>query len=178
MWKYVALLLVFPVFLVSVTPIQAQNLDNRVYSLGVGDRLRVIVFGEDNLSGEFEIGSQGSINLPLIGDVLAEGGTIDELEDRVEARLAEGYLINPRVSIEVMNYRPFYILGEVNVPGSYTYVNGMTVLNAVAMAGGFTYRADEDDIQLSRPGSETALEVRLDTPLLPGDIIRVEERFF
>lgn len=178
MWRYVALLLVVPVLLVCVSPVQAQALDERVYKLGVGDRLRVIVYGEENLSGEFEIGSQGGINLPLIGEVAAEGVAIGELEDRVEARLADGYLISPSVSIEVLNYRPFYILGEVNSPGSYNYVNGMTVLNAVALAGGFTYRADEDDILLSRPGSEAQVQVRPDTPLLPGDIIRVTERFF
>lgn len=178
MWRRVALLLVVPVLLMCAAPSQAQSLDERVYKLGVGDRLRVIVFGESDLSGEFEIGSQGSINLPLIGEIAAEGVIINELEDRVEARLADGYLISPSVSIEVLNYRPFYILGEVNAPGSYSYVNGMTVLTAVALAGGYTYRADEKDIRLSRSGGESQVRVGPDTPLLPGDIIRVTERFF
>lgn len=162
----------------AVGDVSAQQLDERVYALGVGDRLRVIVYGEEDLSGEFEIGSQGTINLPLIGEVPAEGNTISDLEALVEAQLAGGYLLNPSVSIEVLNYRPFYILGEVNAPGSYPYVNGMTVLNAVALAGGFTYRADEEDILLSRSANDAEVQVSPDTPILPGDIIRVEERFF
>lgn len=156
----------------------AQQLEDRVYELGVGDRLRVIVYGEEDLSGEFEVGSQGTINLPLIGDIQALGLTITAVEEGVESRLSDGYLISPNVSIEVLNYRPFYILGEVNKPGSYPYVNGMTVLTAVALAGGFTYRADEDDIMLSRSANGAETSVAPDTPLLPGDILRVEERFF
>lgn len=156
----------------------AQPLDDRIYELGVGDRLRVIVYGEEDLSGEFEVGSQGTINLPLIGEVEALGSPISEVEDRVEARLSDGYLVAPNVSIEVLNYRPFYILGEVNKPGSYPYVNGMTVLTAVALAGGFTYRADEEDIMLSRTANGAETRVSPDTSLLPGDILRVEERFF
>lgn len=155
-----------------------QDLNNRYYTLGVGDRLRVVVYGEENLSGEYEVGAEGTINLPLIGEIRAADSSISQLEDSVEAMLAAGYLKSPNVSIEVLNYRPFYILGEVNAPGSYPYVNGMTVLNAVALAGGFTYRADEDDIMLSRSSNGTEVEVRVDTPLLPGDILTVEERFF
>ena len=157
---------------------QAQSTEDRVYKLGIGDRLRVIVFGEADLSGEFEIGSQGSINLPLIGEVGAAGDTITKLEEKVEAKLSEGYLVSPSVSIEVLNYRPFYILGEVNNPGSYPFVNGMSVLTAVALAGGYTYRAREDPVLLSRPGDDSEIPVRPDTPLLPGDILRVDERFF
>jgi protein involved in polysaccharide export with SLBB domain len=151
---------------------------DEVYRLGVGDRLRVIVFGEEDLSGEFDVGAQGTLNLPLIGEVTATGQTISQLEDNVEAKLLEGYLKSPRVSIEVLNYRPFYILGEVNVPGSYPYVSGMTVLNAVALAGGFTYRADEDEVLLTREGEGNEVPVPYQTLVLPGDILKVEERFF
>ncbi|MGH6918327.1 MAG: polysaccharide biosynthesis/export family protein, partial [Geminicoccaceae bacterium] len=102
------------------------------------------------------------------------------LETEIEKRLKDGgYLVNPQVGIQVLNYRPFYIIGEVTNPGSYQYVNGMTVINAVALAGGFTYRADEDDIIINRGGSEgPELEALLDTEVLPGDIINVTERFF
>jgi len=156
----------------------AQNIGDRVYELGIGDRLRVIVYGEEDLSGEFEVGSQGTLNLPLVGEIRALGLPISDVEDLVEAELARGYLVSPNVSIEVLNYRPFYILGEVNKPGSYPYVNGMTVLTAVALAGGFTYRADEEDIVLSRSANGAETQVAPDTSLLPGDILRVEERFF
>jgi len=162
---------------------EAQDLDDRDYKLGVADRLRVNVFGEDDLSGEYEIGSRGAISLPLIGRVDAEDLTIDALEQRIEDRFRDGYLINPDVSIEVLNYRPFSILGEVNDPDSYPYENGMTVLKAVAGAGGFTDHANEDDILLYRAdedeppsrdgGDDTGVSVSLDTPLLPGDIVEV-----
>lgn len=174
---FVALLVVCGL-LAGHVPAGAEELSDRVYRLGIGDKLRVIVFGEPDLSGEFEIGSQGTINLPLINDVVAAQRTISEVEDSVEAKLASGYLKSPSVSIEVLNYRPFYILGEVNSPGSYPYVNGMTVLTAIALAGGYTYRAREDPVLLSRPGDDAEVEVNPTTPLLPGDIIKVEERFF
>lgn len=175
-WRTFSVVLLLFSFLLGVA--EAQSLVDRVYKLGVGDRLRVIVLGEGDLSGEFEIGSKGTINLPLIGEVDAEGLTISELEDNIEARLADGYLRAPNVTMEVTNYRPFYILGEVQGPGSYPYVNGMTVLNAVALAGGFTYRAREGEVLLSRDGSGTDLTVPVTTQILPGDIITVRERFF
>ena len=175
-----ALFSILLLILLSAVPMHAsaQEWNERTYTLGIGDKLRVIVFGENDLSGEFEVGSQGTINLPLIGEVLAGGASVNELEDGVELKLSQGYLKSPTVSIEVLNYRPFYILGEVNQPGSYPFVNGMTVLNAVALAGGFTYRADEDDIALSRSTGAEEVQVRPDTLLLPGDIIKIEERFF
>jgi len=158
--------------------VRAQESVDRTYLLGVGDRLRLIVHGEQDLSGEFEIGSSGSLNLPLIGEVAAEGRTIKQLEESIALRYAEGYLRSPNVTMEVLNYRPFYILGEVQSPGSYPYVNGMTVLNAVALAGGFSYRARESTVLLNRHGSEQKVSVPPETPILPGDIITVEERFF
>ena len=154
------------------------SLDDRVYRLGVGDQLRVTVFNEVDLSGEFDVSATGHVNLPLIGEVPAEGRTIAEVEDAAEEKLLDGYLKSPSVSIEVLNYRPFYILGEVNSPGSYPYVSGMSILNAVALAGGFTYRASEDTVLLKRPGGEGEISVEIDTLVLPGDVLTVEERFF
>lgn len=150
------------------------------YTLGVGDRVRVTVFGENDLSGEFQIDGQGEVSMPLIGAVRAVNRTTRSLEDHLSARYADGYLVNPQVSVEVLNFRPFFILGEVNRPGSYPYREGLTVLNAVALAGGFTFRADEDDIEITRGGGEDEdpRAAKLTTPVGPGDLIRVTERLF
>jgi protein involved in polysaccharide export with SLBB domain len=151
------------------------------YRLGPGERIRLTVFRHADLSGEFQLDGEGFLAMPLVGEILGAGLTARELESAIESRLKEGgYLVSPQVSLEVLNYRPFYIIGEVNNPGSYQYVNGMTVINAVALAGGFTYRADQDDIIITRGGSEGRKidDVRVDTPVLPGDIVEVTERFF
>jgi polysaccharide biosynthesis/export protein VpsN len=150
------------------------------YRLGPGDQVRVTVFRHEDLSGEFEIDGEGFFAMPLVGEIMTAGLNARQLENEIELRLQSGgYLVDPQVSIEVLNYRPFYIIGEVNNPGSYQYVNGMTVINAVALAGGFSYRADQDDIVISRGGSEgPQLEALPDTAVLPGDIIEVPERFF
>jgi len=150
------------------------------YKLDAGDRLRVIVFGEMDLSGEYEVDGSGLVRLPLIGQVKAAGLALGEFEGMVKSALDEGYLRNARVSVEVINYRPFYILGQVNKPGEYPYVNGMTVLSAVALAGGYTYRANESNVYLRRRGSEEQRMIPADqvTRVQPGDIITVRERFF
>ncbi|HXV24232.1 MAG TPA: polysaccharide biosynthesis/export family protein [Alphaproteobacteria bacterium] len=150
------------------------------YTLGTGDRVRVTVFGELDLSGEFEIDSTGKISMPLVGDVKIGGLPPREAEKSIAQSLAQGYLANPRVNVEVLNYRPFYIIGEVNTPGSYPYVNGMSVLTAVALAGGYTYRAREDRVVITRATDPERREVRAapETLVLPGDIIKVPERFF
>ena len=149
------------------------------YELGSGDRLRVIVFGEHNLSGEFDVGGSGVVALPLIGQVRANGLTLSAFEDAVEAKLQDGYLTNPRVSVEVMNYRPFYIYGEVSEPGQYPYTSGMTVLNAVAVAGGYTYRANQGKVYITRgEGDEVEYPASQAVKVLPGDVLRVPERFF
>ena len=150
------------------------------YKLGPGDALRVTVFRHEDLSGEFSLDGEGNFAMPLVGEIRGGGRTARQLEDEIELALKSGgYLIEPQVSVEVLNYRPFYIIGEVNNPGSFEYVNGMTVINAVALAGGFTYRADQDDIVISRGGSSgPEMQAAPDTKVLPGDIIEVQERFF
>jgi polysaccharide biosynthesis/export protein VpsN len=151
------------------------------YRLASGDRVRVTVFRHVDLSGEFQLDGEGFFAMPLVGEIQGGGLNSRQLETEIEKRLKDGgYLVNPQVGIEVLNYRPFYIIGEVNNPGSYQYVNGMTVINAVALAGGFTYRADQDDIIINRGGSQgpEVEDVLLDTEVLPGDIINVTERFF
>lgn len=150
------------------------------YRLGASDQLRVTVFGEPELSGEYVLDGTGTVSLPLVGDIPALNLTVREFQRAVEARYADGYLREPRVNAEVLNYRPFYILGEVRQPGEYPYTNGLTVLNAVATAGGFTYRANESFILIKGAEDSTEFRVKLDpsTPILPGDTIRVVERFF
>lgn len=152
--------------------------ENRTYKLDTGDRLDINVFGEEDLSGEVTVSEDGTIAIPLVGSVEAKGKSVGDLEETLVTRLEDGYLQYPQVSIEVLNYRPFYILGEVENPGSYSYVQGMTVLNAVALAGGFTPRARQDQFYLERPGTSAqgAQPVDASTRVLPGDIVHVRQR--
>ena len=160
--------------------IAAGGGDQAEYRLGAGDRVKVTVFGHTDLSGRFLVGGNGVVALPLIGKVLADGLTVGEFEERVVAALKPDYLKNPRVSVEVLNYRPFYIIGEVKQPGSYAYVSGMTVVNAIALAGGYTYRARENKIYVTRATDPKNVKhpADHDTQILPGDVIEVPERYF
>ena len=150
------------------------------YRLASGDRLRVIVFGQDSLSNSFSVNGSGNISMPLIGEVRVAGLTTPEVERTVEARLRQGFLREPRASVEVEAYRPFFILGEVTTAGQYPYINGMTVQNAVAVAGGFTPRAVEDSVDVTRwvDGRPLTASAPLWFPVRPGDTITVRERFF
>jgi protein involved in polysaccharide export with SLBB domain len=151
------------------------------YRLGAGDKVRIIVFGEESLTGEYLVpGGPGKISFPLVGEVSAGGLTVGELETELVTALSDGFLKQPRVSIEVLEYRPFFILGEVMKPGEYPYTNGLTVLNAVATANGFTYRADTHRVYIRRANSmqEQQYQLTTSTPVEPGDTIRIGERFF
>jgi polysaccharide export outer membrane protein len=150
------------------------------YRLGSGDKVKVTTYGEQSLTGEFQVSGTGKVSLPLIGEVDAAGLTAAELATRVETSLKDGYLKDPKVSVEVLNYRPFYILGEVKEPGTYPFTNGLTVKNAVATAGGFTYRANEKRVFIKRADAPKEEEFRLTdtTPVAPGDTIRIVERLF
>jgi polysaccharide biosynthesis/export protein len=150
------------------------------YTLATGDRLRVLVFGQDSLSNSYAVDSQGHISMPLIGTVGAMGQTTKSLEGQIAAKLRGGFLRDPKVSVEIEQYRPFFILGEVTSSGQYPFVNGMTVQTAIAIAGGFQPRADRHVAQISRMvgGEVINGKVPLDTPVLPGDTITIRERFF
>lgn len=150
------------------------------YQLGTGDKLRVIVFGEDDLGGEFQIDDGGFVRLPLIGQLRAAGLSPRELEQRIAAALADGYLVSPRVSVEVTEYRPFYIIGEVNKPGQYAYVNDMSAPNAIAVAGGYTLKASNSWIYVRRDGQEAEVRLPADatTKIHPGDVVRVPQTMF
>ncbi|MCB1528857.1 MAG: polysaccharide export protein [Hyphomicrobiaceae bacterium] len=156
-----------------------QDASHRTYRLGMGDKLKITVFGEENLSGEFEVNAFGRVSVPLIGEVPAAGRPIVEFRNDVSARLANGYLRNPRVNVDVLNYRPIYVQGEVKSGGEFAYKSGLRLRDAIALAGGYTYRADQSYVDILREGKG---ELRASTSsrltLLPGDNIRVPERFF
>ncbi|MEO1206754.1 MAG: polysaccharide biosynthesis/export family protein [Pseudomonadota bacterium] len=151
----------------------------RQYRLGIGDKLKITVFGEPDLSGDFEIDSVGRIAMPLIGNVLAEGKTIAEFTNDAKRKFSNGYLKSPRLSIEVLNYRPIFVHGEVRSGGQFTFKNGLRIRDAIAIAGGYSYRADQSYVLIARD-SQPAVRLPLasNIPVLPGDNIRVPERFF
>ncbi len=161
-------------------PADYQAVAEAPYTLAAGDRVRVIVFGQDSLSNSFAVDSSGHIAMPLIGLVPAKDRSPADLAREIESRLRAGYVREPRVSVEIEAYRPFFVLGEVNTSGQYPYVNGMTVETAVAIAGGYTPRAARDRAELTRTaeGRTFTSDVPMNQPVKPGDTILVRERFF
>lgn len=156
------------------------SLLNDDYRLGAADKVRILIFDEPSLSGEFLVNANGKLSLPLIGEVQAAGVTTTTLATTIQQKLADGYLLEPRVSIDVLTFRPFYILGEVNKPGKYPYSSGLTVLNAVATAEGFTYRANKKSVIVKHVGEteEETVPLSSDLRVRPGDTIRIRERLF
>ena len=146
--------------------------------LGAGDEIRVTVFGEEDLSGAFKVSANGWISLPLIGGVVAAGRSAEQLELSIVKALLDGHLKNPRVGVEVLTFQPIFVMGEVNNPGSYPYSAGLTVLKTIALAGGFTYRAKKNVLFLTRESEQGEQKVGLNKHVLPGDTIRVKERWF
>ncbi len=150
------------------------------YRLGTGDEIKVTVFGEADLSGPFVVDGQGAITMSLIGPVEVKGLTLGETSKRIADKLRDGWMRDPKVAAEMTKGRPYYILGEVNKAGEYPYTSGLTVMNAIAAAGDFTYRADKKKIMVTSAGSAVEHEVTLTpaTRVNPGDRIRIRERFF
>jgi protein involved in polysaccharide export with SLBB domain len=155
--------------------------DTNEYRLGAGDHVRINVFGQPDLSGIFTVDGAGNLSFPLIGSLRAGGMTATDLQQALYSRLSPNYIKQPSIAVEIQTYRPFYILGEVRAPGSYPFVSGMTALQAIAIAGGFTYRAREGEFEVTRNGpngSKEHIDVTPDTTIDPGDIITVNERYF
>ncbi|CCD96830.1 conserved exported hypothetical protein [Bradyrhizobium sp. ORS 375] len=150
------------------------------YHLDAGDKLRVVVYGQEGLTNTYAIDASGSITMPLIGSVPARGRTTAGLAAEITAKLRNGYIREPSVAVEIEAYRPFFILGEVQAPGQYPYVPNMTVESAIAIAGGFSPRARRDIVTLTHTDAAGAAryEVPLGTSLKPGDTIQVGERWF
>jgi polysaccharide export outer membrane protein len=163
----------------AAAPMPMAHYDS-AYRLDAGDKLRVVVYGQDGLTNTYAIDAGGSITMPLIGAVFARGRTTAELASAITARLRNGYIREPSVAVEIESYRPFFILGEVAAPGQYPYVPNMTVESAVAIAGGFSPRAKRDVVTLTHTdGSGTArYVVPLGTSVSPGDTVMVGERWF
>lgn len=159
---------------------KAPVAEDPAYRLGVGDRVRISTYNEPSLSGEYQIGGDGTISFPLIGEVPAQDKTAKELQEGLAANLSKGYLLDPRVTVEVLNFRPFFILGEVERPGRYPTFEGMTLTRAIATAGGYTYRANTKTISIRKRGDtvERKVPVSDDLRIEPGDVLRVGERYF
>lgn len=150
------------------------------YTLGSGDKLRVTVFGQPDLSGEFAVDGSGMVSMPLLPPVRASGLSTEQLQREIEAELGKTLLRDPSVSVQVAEFRPFFILGEIAKAGQYPYVNGMTVETAVAIAGGYTYRADQDVARITRQRGDKVVEMNVEPTAVvkPGDTILVMERYF
>jgi hypothetical protein len=153
---------------------------NKPYTLDSGDRLRIVIFGQDGLSNSYVVDASGYIAMPLIGSVLARGATTDQLSDRIADKLRQGFIKEPHVAVEIEAYRPFFILGEVTQPGQYPFVADMTVETAVAIAGGFGPRAYRQTVTVTRivHGQQEQMTVPTSFQLRPGDTINVQERWF
>lgn len=146
-----------------------------------GDQLKVVVFGEEALSGLYDVSPAGTISMSLVGSIMAAGRTKSELEHALTRAYANGkFLDEPKITVAVVSYRPFYVLGEVTTPGQFPYKTGLDVLDAVATAGGFTYRASKSTVLIRHAGDGVWQQYSLaaPTPIAPGDIIRVPERYF
>ena len=150
------------------------------YALDSGDKLRVVVFGQEGLSASYSVDTGGNLTMPLIGAVAARGHSPAQLQAAIAAKLRQGYVREPHVAVEVETYRPFFILGEVTLPGQYPYVANMTVETAVAIAGGYTPRAQKRRIEISRQvgGLTEKRVVSPNYPVRPGDTVQVAERWF
>ena len=150
------------------------------YRLGAGDKVKITVFDEPDLSGTFAVSGEGKVSVPLVGDIQAVGLTAPQLQDALQKAYRQGYLKDPKVNVEVLSFRPFYILGEVKMPGEYPYDNGMTVVKAVALAQGFTYRADQKRVFIKHLNEvkEEQIPLTSSQAVEPGDTIRIAERYF
>src|SRR5690349_6048926 len=147
--------------------------------LQAGEKIRVTVYGEPSLSGEYPIDPSGFVSLPLAGTVKAAGLSQQQLEQDLAQKFSSGYLKNPKITVSVAQFRPFYIVGEVEKPGAYPYTGGLTVLSAIAIAGGTTYRANQSNVLIQHPGESSmrAYDLSAPIPILPGDIIQIPRRY-
>lgn len=166
-------------------PYTPQKAIEAPYALGPGDTVRIDIPTQSELSGKYTLDDSGDVDLPLIGRVNLNGLSLSQSDQIISEMYANGYLINPDINIQMDGYRPFYIMGEVENPGKYDYADGLTVLNAVAVAGGFTYRANQDDFEIvRREGAQNEengapkLSADLATTVRPGDTIYIKERLF
>ena len=172
----ISTLIAIILFSCNTLQINAEGLSD--YRLGVGDQLSIKVFGEDELSAEVTLSDAGTISYPFLGEIKVLDMTIGSLSKLITTRLADGYLVNPNVNVQVTGYREFYINGEVEDPGAYPYQPGLTLQKAVALAGGYTERASKSKQYVMHDGQNTRQKVKPGAKILPGDVITVDESFF
>jgi len=165
---------------IAVDPPPVPQANEAAYELGAGDRIKINIFNHDELSGEYQLDGEGRFSMPLIGVVQAENLNSAELEVLLVEKLKPDYLVNPRIFIQLVTYRPYYLVGEVGGRGAFPYIAGMTYLKAIAIAGGFSYRAKKEFVFVVRADDPEQTEIKLsvDEKVQPGDIIRVAERLF
>jgi len=166
---------------IAETPaIPSLGANEAAYRLAPSDRVRINVFNHEELSGDYQVDSEGRFLMPLIGVIEAEGLNSAELESLLIGKLKPDYLVNPRIFIQLITYRPYYLIGEVSGRGAFPYVAGMTYLTAIANAGGYTYRAKQDWVFVIRGDDPDQVELKLsvEEKVQPGDIIRIAERIF
>jgi protein involved in polysaccharide export with SLBB domain len=158
----------------------SKRQDVAEYRLGPGDKFRLSVLSDKDMTQDHEIDPSGSIAISMIGAVKAAGLTVRELEETIKTRLKDGYIRDPKLNIEVLSYRPFYIIGEVNKPGEYPYKGGVNAVSAVAIAGGYTYRGNTNYVLIRRMGdnAEKSYQATPDILVQPGDVLRIPERYF
>lgn len=169
-------------------PLPAATKLSDVYVLGAGDKLRIVLYGGDptnaraggDAANQFVVSDTGTVDAPYIGETAAAGLTVDQLKRNITAKLADGYVKDPKVGIDIVVTRPFFIVGEVNHPGAYPCTTGSRLVSAVAVAGGYTYRANEDFAVVERKQGDRVVKGRAapDTPILPDDVIHVPERYY
>ena len=191
--SHVSILICLLAFPVDLTAASKQSVDNRSelpsqgstpnpgYRLGANDLIKVQVFGEESLNTETRVSGDGKISIPLLGVLEIKGLTVKETEELIAKRLADGYLKNPRVIIYITKYRNFFVSGEVKTPGAYPYEDGLSVLKAVTLAGGFTNKASPSRVKIKRlkdNKEEETISVKLHDPVFPDDVIVVPESFF
>jgi protein involved in polysaccharide export with SLBB domain len=166
------LLLVLLFFLIPVSAAVAE------YRLGAGDLVKIVVYDEPDLSLETRVGSVGFINYPFIGKLVLVGESVNDVKEQLVNGLKDGYLINPEVTVTIVDYRQFFVNGRVKKPGGFAYQPGMTVRKSISLAGGFDTRANKEDIYLTRGENEKSTKTTMDTIVQPGDVITVERSFF
>lgn len=166
-------------FLMSLAGASSQADDLQSYRLSAGDKVRIAVFGEDDLTVTAQVSARGSVSYPLLGELKVTGLTPGELEGLIASRLRGPYLVDPRVTVSIEAYREFFVMGQVNKPGSYPYLPGLTVRKAVSVAGGFTERASRSKIfVVSEGATQQERKVAPDDAIGPGDTVIVKESFF
>lgn len=178
-WFLWIIILLFPLFAAALEDDAIlQGVDD--YQLGTGDKIRIQVYNEEDLYLEARVGDSGIISYPFLGNLKVAGLTPSKIEDIITSRLKGDYLINPKVSVDILEYRQFYVNGEVQSPGGYPFQPGITVRKAISLAGGFKERASKEKIFIIREGSieKNPVKITLDEKVSPGDIITVEESFF